>query len=211
MNNQLKVVAYARVSTFLGQDPENQLVHIRKFAIARSFELNNEYIDLGVSGSKEKRPSLDQLIIDARNGKFKVLIVSGIDRIGRNTRHLLNLIHELAGYGVSLISLRENIDFTTPMGQATLTILGAISELERELIRERIKTALAAKKIEALRLGRDWRCGRPKVTTEALCNQILDLRSKGLSIRTIERKLKNIVSRTTVQRVIKKNADTKGS
>ncbi|MEC7276478.1 MAG: recombinase family protein [Bdellovibrionota bacterium] len=210
MNNQLKAVAYARVSTLLGQDPEHQLVHIRKFSKARDFQLTNEYVDLGVSGSKEKRPSLDQLVIDARMGKFKVLIVSGIDRIGRNTRHLLNLIHELSGYGVSLISLRENMDFTTPMGQATLTILGAIAELERELTRERIRTALAAKKIEAKRLGKKWSCGRPKSTTEALRKQILELRAKGLSIRAIERRLDKKVSRTTIQRIIKKATVSKG-
>lgn len=204
MNNKIKAVAYS-----IGKDPENQLVNVRQFAQARNFDLIEEYVDLGISDAVEKRPSLDQLIIDARKGKFKVLIVSGIDRIGRNTRHFLNLIHELSGYDVSLISLRENLDFTTPIGQATLTILGAISTLERELIKERIKTALAAKKIKAKELGIEWQCGRPKKVTETLIEEILALRLKGNSIRAIERLLKGKVSRTTIQRVIKRNKSQK--
>lgn len=209
MDKKVKAVAYARVSTLLGQDPENQLVRIREFAHSRNFELVSEYIDKGISGSTEKRPSLDQLISDARRGKFKVLVVTGIDRIGRNTRHLLNLIHELSGYGVSLISLRESLDFTTPMGQAALTILGAMAQLERELIRERIKTALAAKKLSAQQLGRDWRCGRPEATSESLKSHIISLSNLGLSIRAIEKKLEGKVSRTTIQRILKKRLVSK--
>ncbi|MDC1174205.1 recombinase family protein [Bacteriovoracaceae bacterium] len=204
MIKKVKAVAYSRVSTLLGQDPELQLVRIREFAKARNFDLQLEYVDKGISGAKEKRPALDDLILHARQGKFKVLIVTGIDRIGRNTRHLLNLIHELAGYGVSLISLRESLDFTTPMGQATLTILGAIAELERELTRERIRTALAAKKLSAQELGIEWRCGRPPATDDKLKDRIVSLRKKGLSIRAIERKLDGKVSRTTIQRILKK-------
>ncbi|HXH75376.1 MAG TPA: recombinase family protein [Bacteriovoracaceae bacterium] len=209
METKIKAVAYARVSTLLGQDPENQLVRIREFSASRGFDLISEYVDKGISGSTEKRPSLDQLILDARMGKFKVLVVSGIDRIGRNTRHLLNLIHELSGYGVSLISLRESLDFTTPMGQAALTILGAMAQLEKELIRERIRTALAVKKLSAQQLGRDWRCGRPEAATETLKAQIISLSNLGLSIRAIERKLEGKISRTTIQRVLKKNAVSK--
>lgn len=209
MNTKIKAVAYARVSTLLEQDPENQLVRIREFGLSRDFELISEYVDKGISGSQEKRPSLDQLISDARLGKFKVLVVTGIDRIGRNTRHLLNLIHELAGYGVSLISLRESLDFTTPMGQATLAILGAMAQLERELIKERIRTALAAKKLSAQQLGRDWRCGRPEVTSEALKSQIISLSNLGFSIRRIEKKLEGKISRTTIQRILKKRSVSK--
>lgn len=199
---ELKAVAYSRVSTLLGQDPEHQLVHIREFAKARGFQLVQEYVDKGISGARERRPSLDSLVADARRGKFKILIVSGIDRIARNTRHLLNLIHELQGYGVSVISLRENIDFTTPMGQATLAILGCLGTLEKNLIAERIKSALAAKKITAERTGSGWRCGRPVAVTPDLVAKVHQLRAQGLSIRRIEMDLAKAISRTSIVRVL---------
>lgn len=197
-----KAVAYGRVSTLLGQDPELQLITIREFARNRGLELAQEYVDKGISGAKERRPALDRLIADAKQGRFNVLIVTGIDRIGRNTRHLLNLIHELSGYGVGLISLRENLDFTTPVGSATLIILGAIAELERELTRERIRTALAAKKLVAHQTGSGWRCGRPiKVNTDSV-EQVLKLHREGLSVRKIEKAMGRAISRTTVHRIL---------
>lgn len=199
-SGKISAVAYARVSTLLGQNPENQLEHIRQFAVARNFNLKNEYIDMGISGSREKRPSLDQMVRDARSGKFKVIIISGIDRLARDTRHLLNLLNELSHYGVAIISLRENIDFSTPMGQATLTIFGAVAQLERELIKERIRNALAAKKLAAERMGIDWRCGRkPKVNSENE-KKIIELRSTGKSVREIGRAVG--LSKSTVQRVL---------
>ncbi len=204
-------VAYSRVSTLLGQDPENQLVHLRQFAKARGFELVSEYVDKGISGSREKRPALDQLVRDARMGKFKILIVSGIDRLARNTRHLLNLLHELNQYGVAVISLRESIDFSTAVGQATLTILGAVSALELELTKERIKSALRAKKIKAEQTGSGWRCGRPQVVTPAIEAEVLSLRAQGLSLRNIERRLNKVISRTSVVRILQKHGGPKPS
>lgn len=200
-SKKTKAVAYVRVSTLLQQDPQNQIEHIRKFSSARDFELTQEYVDIGISGAKERRPELDMLVKDARKGLFKVIIVTGIDRLARDTRHLLNLINELTHYGVFIISLRENIDFSTPMGQATLTILGAVAQLERELIRERIKSALAAKKITAEKFGTNWRCGRkPKVNT-LIEQRIGELRKLGNSLRQIS-KIMNI-SKSTVHRVLK--------
>jgi len=201
----MKAAAYSRVSTLLGQDPEHQLIHIRQFAQARGFQLISEYTDKGISGARERRPALDQMVRDARAGNFKILIISGIDRIARNTRHLLNLTHELHEYGVSLISLREGIDFTTPVGQATLTILGAVSSLELELTRERIKAALKAKKIRAHETGNGWKCGRPNVVTPEIEKQVHVLRAEGLSLRGIEKKLNKAISRTSILRILKKN------
>jgi len=181
--NKSLAVGYARSSTLLNQNPDLQLEQIRKFSTARNFNLFAEYVDQGVSGSKEKRPALDQLVSDARKGLFTILIVTGIDRLARNVRHLLNLISELDHYGVSIISLRENIDFSTPMGQATLTIIGAVAQLERELIRERIRTALASKKLMAQRTGSGWRCGRKSKINDSVTSNILELRNQGKSIR----------------------------
>lgn len=199
--NKFKAVAYARVSTLLDQDPENQLVSIRQLGQARGFEITNEYIDRGISGSKDRRPALDEMVKAARAGKFKILLIYSIDRLARDTRHLLNLINDLNHYGVSLISIRESIDFSTPMGQATLTILGAVAQLERELIKERIRTALAAKKLIAQQNQTAWRCGRPTVLTNQIEKRVHELRSRGLSIRAIARMLE--ISKSSVERALK--------
>lgn len=198
---QTKAAVYARVSTLLGQDPENQLIPIRQLAVSRNIQIIEEYIDMGISGSKDRRPGLDKLVKDARLGKFKFLVIYSIDRLARDTRHLLNLINELSHYGVSLISIRESIDFSTPMGQATLTILGAEAQLERELIRERIRNALAAKKLAAQQSNSGWRCGRPSVLNDNVTKRILELREKGHSIRGIARILE--ISKSSVERVLK--------
>jgi DNA invertase Pin-like site-specific DNA recombinase len=198
---KIKAVAYARVSTLLGQDPENQLVSIRQLGQSRGFDLVEEYVDRGISGSKDRRPALDEMVKAARAGKFKILLIYSIDRLARDTRHLLNLINDLSHYGVSLISIRESIDFSTPMGQATLTILGAVAQLERELIKERIKTALAAKKLMAQQNKTNWRCGRPIVVTDQIENRVHELRLKGHSIRAIARMLE--ISKSSVERALK--------
>lgn len=195
--SQIKAVAYARVSTLLKQDPENQLVAIRTMANNRDFQLIGEYVDR-ITGSAERRPSLDQLIKDARMGRFKVVIIFALDRLARNTRFLLNLLEELERYGVTLISLRESIDLGTPVGRAVTQILGAISELEKNLISERIKVSLAVKKLSADKTG--WSCGRKPIPVETV-EKIKILRANGKSIRAIGRELS--VGKTTVERVLK--------
>ncbi|MGE4233209.1 MAG: recombinase family protein [Bacteriovoracia bacterium] len=195
----LKAAGYARVSTLLGQNPELQLTNIRAFAQARGFTLMNEYVDY-VSGTRERRKALDTLVKDARMGRFKILIVSGIDRLARDTRHLLNLIHELDGYGVSLISLRESIDFTSAMGKATLTILGAVASLERELCAERVRSAMAAKKLTSHITG--WTCGRRPLSKDVQ-DEILTLHHKGMSYRQISKMLSGRASKSSVDRVIR--------
>jgi putative DNA-invertase from lambdoid prophage Rac len=200
-STKTKVALYVRVSTLLNQDPKNQIEHLRRFSHARDFDLTREYVDIGVSGAKERRPQLDQLVNDARKGLFKIILIVGIDRLARDTRHLLNLINELNHYGVSIISLRENIDFSTPMGQATLTILGAVAQLERELIRERIRASLAAKKIAAAKSGTNWRCGRKPKVNLSLIKQVKELQEVGKSVREIARLIG--ISKSTVQRILK--------
>jgi len=177
----MKAVAYARVSTLLKQDPTHQLVPIREVIKNRGFDFHDEYVDR-ITGSAEKRRELDRLVKDARLGKFKVVVIYALDRIARDTRFLLNLIHELEGYGVSLISLRESVDLTTPVGRAVLQILGSISELEKNLISERIKTALAVKKLTAQKTGSGWRCGRKPVDHEKV-EHAKALLAQGKSIR----------------------------
>lgn len=195
--NQIKAVAYARVSTLLKQEPEHQLIPIRGVIANRDLKLVGEYVDR-ISGSADRRKELDRLIGDARMGKFKVIVIYALDRLARDTRFLLNLLHELNGYGVTLISMRESIDLGTPVGRAVLQILGSIAELEKNLISERIKTALAVKKMTAAQTG--WRCGRNPLSQEVV-EKVKALRAKGLSIRAISRELG--IGKTSVERVLK--------
>lgn len=202
--NYTKAVAYARVSTLLGQDVENQLVGIRELAQGRNFELVHEFIDEGVSGRTDKRPGLNQLIEDARKGKFKIVIVHSIDRLGRSTKHLLNLLDELSHYGVSIISMRENLDFSTPTGQMALTMISAVAQLEAQIISERIKTSLAVKKNLAEKSGNGWKCGRPAISNE-IKEQVYHLKDQGLSIRKIAQSIGDI-SKSSVERILKERS-----
>lgn len=181
----------------------NQLIPCRNLAKSRELIIQEEYVDEGYSGTRDRRPSLDRMVQDARDRKFTHIIIYSLDRISRSSRHMLNLINELNGYGVSIISIRESIDFSTPIGQATLTILSAIGQLEVSILRERIKTALASKKQYALENGTGWTCGRPKLMTTEIELRITKLRSEGMSIRAIARNAN--VSKGAVERVLRHN------
>lgn len=204
MKNQAKAVAYARVSTLLGQDVENQLHGIRELSKNRNFLLSEEYIDQGISGKCEKRPALDQLIRDAQKGRFSIIIIHSIDRLGRSTKHLLNLLDELRHYNISIISIRENLDFSTPMGQMALTMLSAVAQLEAQLTSERIKTALAVKKAIAEKSQNGWRCGRPPLSS-SIETEVLRLKGQGHSVRQISKELGN-VSKSSVSRIFKESS-----
>jgi len=143
---------YARVST-LDQEPENQLQEVRRYVEARGWTAR-EYVDRGVSGAKDRRPALDELIKDAKRRRFDVLVVWRLDRLGRNLRHLILLLDELHALGVAFVSLAEGIDATTPAGRLQLHVLGAIAEFERARIQERVRAGLARAKAQGKRLGR---------------------------------------------------------
>ena len=125
----MRAAIYARVST-LDQEPENQLVELRRYVDARGWAVT-EYTDHGVSGAKDRRPALDRLRADARRRKFDVLVCWRLDRLGRNLKHLISLLDDLQALGVAFVSLAEGIDATTPAGKLQMHILGAISEFER--------------------------------------------------------------------------------
>jgi DNA invertase Pin-like site-specific DNA recombinase len=103
---------------------------------------STEYVDRGVSGTKDRRPDLDRLLADARRRRFDVLVCWRLDRLGRNLKHLITLLEELQALGVAFVSLAEGIDATTPAGKLQMHILGAIAEFERERIRERVLAGL---------------------------------------------------------------------
>lgn len=196
-----KIALYARVSTLLGQDPENQLIHLRQMAQGRGFEIVGEFVDKGISGAKERRPALDEMMKQARLGRFQHVGVTALDRLGRSTKHMLLMMEEFRHLNISMISIREGIEMSSPIGQLIMTVISSIAQLERSLISERIKNALAAKKMAAAATGSGWRCGRVPVVSPDIEKQILDLRREAQSIRQIAKRLG--IGKSTVQRVLK--------
>jgi DNA invertase Pin-like site-specific DNA recombinase len=148
-----KCAIYGRVST-PEQRIDNQLYDLRLFAEQRGYEVVAEYTDVGVSGSKARRPGLDSMLKDARKRKFGVVIVAAFDRIARSTRHFLSVIDELDGLGVEFFSRRENIATDGAMGRLFLTLISSIAELESDLIKERIRAGMRRRKLEGLSVGR---------------------------------------------------------
>ena len=150
----MRVAMYARVSTLNGQSPETQLVELREYVARRGWEIIGEYVDAGVSGSKDSRPSLNRLMAHAHQRRFDAILVWKLDRFGRSLKHLVTAIAELEALGVTFVSLKDNWDLSTPSGRLMFQIVGAMAEFERELIRERIKAGMRRRKLEGYSLGR---------------------------------------------------------
>jgi DNA invertase Pin-like site-specific DNA recombinase len=148
-----KAAIYSRVSTS-DQHVETQLYQLRELAARRGFEIVHEYTDVGVSGSRARRPGLDAMLSDAHRGKFSIVLVAAFDRVARSVRHFLTVMDELNDLGIEFVSARENIDTSGPMGRMSVTIIGCIAELERSLIVERIKAGMRRRKLEGYSLGR---------------------------------------------------------
>jgi DNA invertase Pin-like site-specific DNA recombinase len=179
-----KVGLYARVSTHdKGQDVELQLSDLRAYVGSRGWETFKEYLDVGQSGSKEQRPAFSQLMEDARKRKVDIVLVWRLDRFGRSLKHLIVSLDELKNLGVGFISFKECLDFTTPTGRLMFHLLGAFSEFEKEIIRERVKAGVAHARSKGKRLGR-----RP-IIDERLLGTIRDMRDKRISIRGISKEL----------------------
>src|ERR1700752_323802 len=147
-----RVALYCRVST-ADQHPETQLYDLRGMAKQRGYEIVHEYSDV-ISGAKSKRPGLDALKADARRHRFDVVLVAAFDRVARSVRHFLEVLDELNHLGIEFVSFRENIDTGGPLGRAMIVIVGAISELERSLIVERVRAGMLRAKLEGRRIGR---------------------------------------------------------
>jgi DNA invertase Pin-like site-specific DNA recombinase len=176
-----RVALYARVSTLNGQDPEMQLRELREYAGRRGWETAGEYTDTGVSGSKESRPQLNRLMADAHRRRFDAILVWKIDRFGRSLKHLVNALADLGAYGVAFVSLRDNLDLSTPSGRLMFAVIGAMAEFERALIQERVKAGLRNAQAKGKRLG------RPRRVVDA--SRIAALRAAGASWRAIAQEL----------------------
>jgi len=173
----VRAAVYARVSTN-DQTCENQIAELREYCTRRAWDVR-EYIDQGVSGSKDRRPALDQMIGDARRRRFDVLICWRLDRLGRNLRHLVTLVDELNALGICFVSLNEGIDLGTAAGKLQFHVLAALSEFERARIVERVRSGMARAR------GQGKRFGRPR---RRVSDQTLEP-VRGLSVREAAKRL----------------------
>jgi len=171
-----KIAVYTRVSTN-DQDVGMQLFALREYCQARKTQIYKEYVDQGVSGSKDSRPALNQLMDDARKRKFDTVLVYRFDRFARSSRHLIQALEEFKTLGIAFISYSENIDTSSPLGKAIFVIVGAMAELERNIIVERVKSGLKAAK------NRGKTLGRPKIALDL--KSVFSLKGEGKSIREI--------------------------
>src|SRR5271156_1111968 len=151
----MNAAIYARVSTLHnGQSPEMQLNELKEYCLRRGWVVVNEFVDEGVSGSKDSRPELNKLMADAHKRKFDVVVVWKFDRFARSVSHLLRALETFNSLGVGFVSLSEQIDTSTPMGKMIFTVLGSVAELERSLIAERVRSGLRNARAKGQRLGR---------------------------------------------------------
>jgi DNA invertase Pin-like site-specific DNA recombinase len=177
-----RAAIYARVSTTNhGQDVSMQTRDLEQFAQARGWRLVDSYLELGISGSKDKRPQLDRLMADAHKRRFDIVIVWRFDRFARSVSHLLRALETFNALGIAFLSLSEQMDTTTPTGKMIFTVLGAVAELERSLIVERVRAGLRNARAKGKTLGRPRR-----IVDHA---KIVALRASGASWPTIAKKL----------------------
>jgi DNA invertase Pin-like site-specific DNA recombinase len=173
----MRVGIYARVSTLIGQSPEMQLAELREYASRRGWEIYAEYVDSGISGSRESRPELNRLMSDVHLRRIDVVLCWKVDRFGRSLKHLVNALADLDSYGVAFVSLRDNLDLSTPSGRLMFQIIGAMAEFERSLIQERVRAGLRNAKLKGKTLGRPSRI--------VSLDEMTRLREQGASLREI--------------------------
>jgi DNA invertase Pin-like site-specific DNA recombinase len=187
-----KVIIYGRISTD-EQNIESQLQAVRKYCANQDWTITKEYIDTGISGSKDSRPSLDQLKADCKQGAIQAVVVFKFDRIARSTSHLLECLNLFQRYGVDFVSVTEGVDTSTSVGKMVYTFLGAIAEFERSLIQERVRSGIQRAKASGVH------CGRPRKGLDV--SEAIQLQREGWSLRRIADKLN--VSYGTVNRALK--------
>ncbi len=170
----MRAALYARVSTSgHGQTVEPQLLELREYCERRGWQIVGEYLDEGISGAKDSRPELNRLMADAHKRRFDAVAVWKFDRFARSVSHLLRALETFNALGIAFVSLSEQIDTTTPTGRMIFTVLGAVAELERSLIAERVRAGLRNARAKGKRLG------RPRVAVDA--GRIAAMRASGAS------------------------------
>ncbi|MDE3075552.1 MAG: recombinase family protein [Chloroflexota bacterium] len=189
-----RAVLYLRVST-LDQHPENQRHDLEQLAAQRGLEITHVYTDHGISGARARRPGLDELMRDARHGRFEVVLVWACDRLARSVRHFLEVLDELNHLGVEFVSFREQLDTGGPLGRAVVVIIAVVAELERSLLIERVRAGMRRAQIEGRHIGR-----RPvEIDRKAVVRD----RAQGQSLRQLAKSYQ--VSRATIARVLRES------
>ena len=187
----IRAALYARISTLThGQDPEVQLRELREYCQRRGFAITHECVDRGISGSRERRPALDSLLTLCRKRQVDAVVVYRYDRFARSLRQLVNALEEFRSLGIDFISIHEGVDTSTPNGRLVFGIFASIAEFERELIRDRVRSGLAAAKAKGKQVG------RPRVAVDV--SRIASLRKLGRSWSEITRETG--ISKGTAQR-----------
>jgi DNA invertase Pin-like site-specific DNA recombinase len=193
----MRAALYARCSTLdKGQDPELQLTPLREYCQKRGFTVTGEYVDNGISGTKERRPQLDRLLGVARKRQIDVILVWKLDRFGRSVKQLVMVLEELSSLGVGFISYQDNLDLTTAQGRLMFHIIGAMAEFEKELIAERVRAGIENARRKGKNIGRR---AVPPIEMEKIIN--LYKETPSLSIRQIAGTLgfkKSLVHKTLV-------------
>jgi DNA invertase Pin-like site-specific DNA recombinase len=186
-----RAVLYLRVST-LDQHPENQLADLRQLASQRGFEIVREFTDHGISGARSRRPALDEMMADARRGRFDAVLVWASDRLARSVKHFLEVLDELNRLGIEYISFREQLDTAGAVGRAVIVIISVVAELERALLVERVRAGMRRARLEGRHIGR-----RPLDLDRAA---IIADRHRGMSLGQLAKMYG--VGRTTIRRVL---------
>src|SRR5262252_8465100 len=193
-----RAALYMRISTKgHGQTTDTQAVALREYAERRGFQID-EYRDEGISGAKDRRPALDRLVADARKRRFDAVLVARFDRFARSTKHLVLALEEFSSLGIDFISLNESIDTSTPMGRMVFTVIAAVAELERSIIRERVLAGVD----RARRQGK--RFGRPAVIVDR--QKVAAMKADGKSIKSIAREC--AIARATVRGILARVAES---
>lgn len=176
-----RAALYMRVSTAnKDQKTDSQRLALEDYCKLKGYQIAGVYEDVGQSGAKQSRPQLDRLMEDAKRGDFSICVVFRFDRFARSTKHLLSALEEFKKLKINFVSISEAVDTSSPLGEALFTIVGAISQLELDILRERIRSGLQAARAK----GKIF--GKPKQRDDT---QIRDLRSRGMSLRGIAKRL----------------------
>lgn len=190
-NTPKRAAIYCRCSTDQ-QDLTLQRDDLTAFCQRRGWQVCKVFEDKGVSGTKDSRPALDQLVKDARQGRFDVVAVWRFDRFGRSTAHLLNSLNEFRSLSIDFVSLNEALDTTTPTGKVLFTIIAAVAEFERNIIVERVRAGVRKAQANGVK------CGRPRTGFDF--KKAVELRREGQSLRQIAKAMG--VSLSTLYRSI---------
>lgn len=187
----MRAATYSRVSTDRDQKPEIQVEELRRYCLARGWEVSEELVDRGYSGGNDNRPGLKQLMALVRSRKVDVVIVLKLDRLFRSLKHLVATLDEFQALGVQFVAVKDSVDYTTPAGRLIAQILGSLAEFEKSLIRERTVMGLQYARSKGRILG------RPKKRDDC---SIRTLRASGLSYGQIQTQLR--VSKGAVCRAL---------